>query len=581
MSVVDRPALEASPLADLHALASELSIDGYRRLRRPDLIDALLARQGDDEVVAGQVEDEVEQPDLADKPDADAEQPGSEDAQSEDEDAQGQGEGEGEGEDEAEGEAEAVSEREHEGDHRAGRRDGDHGAGEREGEEQGEQLGADREAGAEPGLSEDVVVEELRVLDEERPTARRRRGRRGGRGRAGSSLEAAVRDEVALRDDAAEADRVQARDETADQVAGNEREPDDTHEEVVEQRAARGRREGPARRRASARGAAAALQDPSGRAPEPAEELDAEARGEEDEVVEGIVELLPNGSGFLRVAPPDPSDDDVYISAAQVKRCELVAGDQVVGPRRTPRRSERFASLIRIDTINGRAAEEVADSARFDDLPAAFAGERFSLGSNDPTIKAIESLTPFGKGSRVTIVGAPRAGKTEALRRLASALGGQEGLQLLVVLAGARPEELSTWTQDGPEPAAAVSLAASPEVQGHAVERVIDQARRLAARGADVVVLIDTLAWLAPHVARKVLAAARRLVDGGSLTVIATAREQVGGETTVIALDAQLTSVGRFPAIDLVASGTIRPELLVGEAGAEAIARARAEAMED
>jgi len=250
------------------------------------------------------------------------------------------------------------------------------------------------------------------------------------------------------------------------------------------------------------------------------------------------------------------------------------------GPRRLPRRSERFASLIRIDTINGRAAEEIALSARFDDLAAAFASERFRLGSEDPTIKAIEWLTPFGKGSRVTIVGAPRAGKSEALRRLALALAGQPGLQLLVALAGVRPEELSTWSQQAPEPAVAVSFAASPDAQGHAVERVIDQARRLVTRGADVAVLIDTLAWLAPHAARKVLAAARRLVDGGSLTVIATAREQVGGETTVIALDPQLTSIRRFPALDLVASGTIRPELLVGEAGAQAIARARAEAME-
>ena len=84
--------------------------------------------------------------------------------------------------------------------------------------------------------------------------------------------------------------------------------------------------------------------------------------------VAGTVELLPNGSGFVRVNPPEPSDDDIYISAAQVKRCELVSGDQVAGPRRAPRRSERFASLVRIDTINGRPASELASGARFDDL---------------------------------------------------------------------------------------------------------------------------------------------------------------------------------------------------------------------
>src|SRR5207248_6079022 len=141
--------------------------------------------------------------------------------------------------------------------------------------------------------------------------------------------------------------------------------------------------------------------------------------------------------------PPEPSDQDVYISAAQVKRCELVSGDRVTGPRRAPRRSERFASLVRIDTINGSPAEEVADSTRFEDLPAAFPTERFRLGSEDPTIKAIEWLTPFGQGSRVTIAGPARAGKTEALRRLAVTLAGHPDVHLSVALAGVRPEEVA------------------------------------------------------------------------------------------------------------------------------------------
>ena len=300
----------------------------------------------------------------------------------------------------------------------------------------------------------------------------------------------------------------------------------------------------------------------------------------EDEIVEGEVELLANGSGFLRVNPPEPSEDDVYVSAAQVKRCELVPGDRISGPRRAPRRSERFASLIRIDTINGRPADEVADSTRFDDLPAAFPTERFRLGSEDPTIKAIEWLTPFGQGSRVTLVGPARAGKTEALKRLAATLAGHEGIQLSIVLAGVRPEEISEWQAGAIEPAAAVSFAASADAQAQTIERVVDQARRLAARGSHAVVLIDTLSGLPPHAARKVLASARNIPDGGSLTVIATASEPLGGETTVIAMDPVLASTGRFPAVDLFGSWTIRPELLVGDAGAEAIARARLEALE-
>ena len=447
MSVLDRSALDDSPLADLHAIASELSIDGYRRLRRADLIDAIVAQPGGEPAPAG--------PDSS-SPD---------------------------------------------------------------------------ELGAESASTESAP-------------ARRRRGRRGGRGRADSREDA---------DGAAE----DAPDGAAEDA------PDGGDAE--ETRAAAGKD-----RAAAGKDRATAGKEQAAEEPAPAAAT----------TVEGVVELLPNGSGFLRVTPPDPSDDDVYISAAQVKRCELLSGDRISGPPRAPRRSERFPSLVRVDTINGRPAGEAAEGNRFDDLPAAFPDERIRLGSEDPTIKAIEWLTPFGKGSRVTIVGATRAGKTEALRRLASSLAEHSELQVSVVLAGVRPEELAEW-QEGPlQPAAAVSFAVSPDVQAHVVEPVVDTARRVAARGGDVVVLIDTLDGLPPLAARKALAAARNIVGGGSLTVIATSSEPVGGETTVIALDAGLTSMGRFPAIDLLTSGTIRPERLVGEAAAEAIARARIEAAE-
>jgi transcription termination factor Rho len=424
MSILDRDALAASPLADLHALASELSIDGYRRLRKADLIDAIITRQGGEP--------------------------------------------------------------------------------------------ADRSGS---GSDED---------EDDRPASRRRRGRRGGRSRSGARED----------DGGAGSAEEEASEDAPERVDGAE-EPE----------------ESPA---GGGRGAAE----------------------REEVLVEGEVELLPNGSGFLRVNPPEPSDDDVYVSAAQVKRCELVPGDRISGPRRAPRRSERFASLVRVDTINGRPADEVADSTRFEDLPAAFPSERFRLGSDDPTIKAIEWLTPFGQGSRVTIAGPARAGKTEALRRLAETLAAVPDIQLLLVLAGVRPEEIGEWQLGPVAPAAAVSFAASADAQAQTIERVVDQGRRLAARGSHAVVLIDTLGGLQAHAARKLLAAARNVAGGGSLTVIATAPEALGGETTVIALDPVLASTGRFPAVDLLASWTIRAELLVGQAGAEAIARARSEALE-
>jgi transcription termination factor Rho len=452
MSVLDRSALEASPLADLHAIASELSIDGYRRLRKPELIDAILTKQEGGEPAA---------------PPA----PRSRRAKA-DKDA-----------------AKAKKEK------AAAKDDTDEAAAQ-----------AEKEEAAAKDESPEAAD------DDDEPSGRRRRGRRGGRGRNAASR-------------------------------GN--------------------------------GDAAATDEET---PEEAEEPEPSA----DETVEGVVELLANGSGFVRVDPPDPSDEDVYISSAQVKRCELVSGDRVAGPKRAPRRSERFASLIRIETINGRPASELADSVRFDDLPARFPSERLELGSEDPTLKAIDALAPFGKGSRVTITGGARSGKTEALLRLAQTLAARDDVSLSVVLAGVRPEEIGDWTSADPPVApvaAAVSFAASEDARTGAIEPAIDQARRLAARGSDAVVLIDTLDGAAPHLARKALGAARNIVDGGSLTVIATASAPVGGETTVIALDGTATSLGRFPALDPLASGTMRAELLVGEDGAEAIVRRRAAAV--
>jgi transcription termination factor Rho len=305
-----------------------------------------------------------------------------------------------------------------------------------------------------------------------------------------------------------------------------------------------------------------------------------EKSDEPERAAEGVVEVLGNGSAFLRVQPPESSDDDVYISAAQVRRCELVSGDRVSGPVRTPRRSERHPSLIRIDTINGEPADSVAEGTRYDDLPVSYPSERLALDSEDATLKAIEWLTPLGRGSRAVIVGGARAGKTETLRRILGALAGREGLEPALVLAGVRPEELAEWQQGPVAPAATLTFAASPDAQGQAVEPVVETAKRIAARGGNAVVLIDGLDGMHPHTARKVLAAARNLTGGGSLTVIATAARPFGGETTVIALDAVRASTGQLPALDLVGSGTLKPELLVGEDGAEAITSARAAAAE-
>jgi transcription termination factor Rho len=295
---------------------------------------------------------------------------------------------------------------------------------------------------------------------------------------------------------------------------------------------------------------------------------------------EGVIEVLGNGSAFLRLQPPEPSEEDVYISAAQVRRCELVSGDRVSGPVRTPRRSERYPSLVRIDTINGEPADSVSEGTRYEELPVSYPNEHLAFDSDDATLKAIEWLTPLGRGSRAVITGGARAGKSDTLRRILGALAGRDGIELTLVLAGVRPEELSEWQQGPLAPAVSLTFAASPDAQGQALEPVIDTAKRIAARGGNAVVLIDGLDGMHPQAARKALSAARNLADAGSLTVIATAAAPFGGETTVIALDAVRASTGQLPALDLVGSGTLKPELLVGEDGAEAITRARATAAE-
>jgi transcription termination factor Rho len=295
------------------------------------------------------------------------------------------------------------------------------------------------------------------------------------------------------------------------------------------------------------------------------------------EVVEGVVELLGNGSAFLRLNPPESSSEDVYVSAAQVRRCELVSGDRVSGPVRTPRRSERYPSLVRVEAINGAPADAVSDGSRYEDLPVAYPSELLALGKGDQTLEAIERQTPLGKGSRAVIVGPPLSGKSETLRRLALALSAQEGLDTTLVLLGARPEEIGEWQAGALQPVEALTFAASADSQGQALEQAIEVAKRVAARNGDAVVLIDGLDGVHPQSARKALAAARNLREGGSLTVIATATRPFGGESAVIALQLARGD-GGAPVLDVANSATLKPELLVGERGAEAIARARAQA---
>ncbi len=498
MTVLERSELDASPLADLHAIADQIGLDGFRRLRKADLIDAILERSGGGSGSSGA----------------------------------------GGGEDTGDGN------RDRGGDGGGRRPRGGRAGGGRSGRGRG---GEPTDSGGREGVEEGAGEEDSSKEGSGRKGSDKEGAGEEGSGRKGSDKEGA-----------------------GEEDSGEERETRTARRRrPARSRRSRGAAEG---REQESEGATAREEEPGGaraRAP----------RAAEDRTVEGVVELLGNGSAFLRVSPPDASDEDVYISAAQVRRCELVSGDRVSGPVRTPRQSERYPSLARVDTINGAPADSVAEGTRYEDLAVAYPSERLELDPQDPTLGAIEWLTPIGRGSRATIVGEARSGKTETLRSLLGALVGREGLEVMLVLSGIRPEEIAVWREGPVAPAAALDLGASAELQGQTVEHVVDTAKRVAARGGHVVVLIDTLDHLPPHAARRILAGARNLVEGGSLTLIATATRPLGGESTVIALDVALTSTGRIPALDLAASGVVRPELLVGEDGAAAITKARASAL--
>jgi transcription termination factor Rho len=290
------------------------------------------------------------------------------------------------------------------------------------------------------------------------------------------------------------------------------------------------------------------------RRPEPADE-EAEAAPPE-EARTGILDVLPNGSGFLRADAFAHSRDDVYVSPAQIRRCELRTGDEVRGPVRAPRRSERYPSLVRIEAVNGAPAEPPAERLLFDDMTAVFATERLA---------APEELaaTPFGKGSRVSVAGPPGSGATTVLRRIVATLGeGEPDVQVVVVLAGARPEELGEWAQAVDVPVVGGSFDQSPERQAEAASMAIERAKRAAERGQDAVVVLDSLESLPAGPARRAFGAARNTEEGGSLTVVAATGvsiEPARFATTRVVLS---PSAGARIEIDEGSSGTLRSELL-------------------
>src|SRR4051794_27117742 len=289
-------------------------------------------------------------------------------------------------------------------------------------------------------------------------------------------------------------------------------------------------------------------------------EREAEAEPEPEEVRAGVLDILPNGSGFVRPQPFTHPPEDVYVSPAQIRRCELRPGDEVEGPVRPPRRNERHPSLVRVDKVNGAEPEpDAGDRKRFDDLTPVFASQRL------PAPDGLDSA-PYGRGSRVAVGGPPGAGTTTLLRRIVLSLAEVgDDLDVVVVLAGARPEEVTEWRRDSKVPVAGGAFDRPVEEQAQAAEIAVERGKRAAEQGRHAAIVLDSLDALPPSVARRVFGAARATEEAGTLTVVAStglAGEPMRLATTRIVLEPAEPGTAPQPARLSPTSGTLRADLL-------------------
>lgn len=286
-----------------------------------------------------------------------------------------------------------------------------------------------------------------------------------------------------------------------------------------------------------------------------AEETDSDSDEDAGEPRSGILDILPNGSGFMRPQPFAHSDEDVYVSPAQIRRVELRPGDQIEGPVRPPRRNERHPSLVRVDKVNGGDPEGRDDRKRFDDLTPVFASKKL------PVADGLDGV-PFGRGSRVAVGGPPGSGITTTLRRIVESLAGVgDDLEVILVLAGARPEEVTDWKRDAKVAIAGGAFDRPVDEQAQAAEMAVERGKRAVEQGRDAAIVIDSLDALPPSVARRVFGAARATEEGGTLTVVAStglAGEPMRLATTRVILEPY---DGEGPKL-APTSGTLRSDLL-------------------
>ncbi len=320
---------------------------------------------------------------------------------------------------------------------------------------------------------------------------------------------------------------------------------------------------------------------------------------------EGVLEILPEGYGFLRSTDYSylPGPDDIYVSPSQIKRFDLQTGDTVSGQVRPPKEGERYFALLRVEAVNGEAPEVAKVKVHFDNLTPLYPDKRVEMehDPDDMCTRIMDLLTPIGFGQRGLIVSPPRAGKTVLLQRIANAItANHPDATLIVLLIDERPEEVTDMSRSVKGEVVSSTFDEPAERHVQVADMVIEKAKRLVEHHKDVVILLDSITRLArahntviPHSGKilsggvdanalqrpkRFFGAARNVEEGGSLTIIATALVETGSRMDEVIfeefkgtgnmeliLDRKIADRRIFPAIDINRSGTRKEELLLDQ----------------
>ena len=323
----------------------------------------------------------------------------------------------------------------------------------------------------------------------------------------------------------------------------------------------------------------------------------------DDKIAEGILEVLPDGYGFLRGENYLSTPDDVYISPVQIRRFKLDTGDHIKGISRMAKEGERFPSLIFVGEVNGEAPEKAYRRKKFDDLTPIYPTERIKLETepNEYAMRMIDLISPIGKGQRGMIVAPPKVGKTTLIKKFANSITkNNPEIELIVLLIDERPEEVTDMKRSINGDVIYSTFDELPEHHVKVAEMVIERSKRLVEQGKDVVILLDSITRLARaynlvipssgrtlsggldpnalHKPKKFFGAARNIENGGSLTILASALIETGSRmddvifeefkgtgNMEVHLDRKLSEKRIFPAIDINRSNTRREDLLLSK----------------